>query len=104
MKRIFFLTSTALAAMLLTTYELAAQARNCGPHEVVTTRLAERYGESRQIIALTSDQSVMELFASPETGSWTITITRAGQPTCLVAAGQNYQHVAEALGAPDQGA
>lgn len=104
MKRFFFLTSTAFAAMLLTTFELSAQGGNCGPHAVVTERLAERYGESRQVIAMTSDQSVMEVFASDSTGSWTITITRAGQPTCLVAAGQNYQHVAEALGVEDEGA
>lgn len=103
MKRFFFLTSTALAAMLLTTHELAAQNTNCGPHEAVIERLAERYGESRQVIAMTADQAVMEVFASPETGSWTVTITRAGQPTCLVAAGQNYQHVAEALMNVDEG-
>lgn len=104
MKRAFFLTSTALAAMLMTTFELSAQTRNCGPHDVVIERLAERYGESRQVIAMTSDQSVMEIFASEETGSWTVTITRAGQATCLVAAGENYQHVAEALVNVDDGA
>lgn len=103
MKRAFFLTSTAFAAMLITTYELSAQTGNCGPHALVTERLADRYGESRQVIAMTSDQSVMEVFASTETGTWTVTITRAGQPTCLVAAGQNYQHVAEALGVDDEG-
>ena len=97
MKRSFFLTSTAMALTLLTTHELAAQNTNCGPHEAVTARLADRYGESRQVIAMTADQSVMEVFASAETGSWTVTITRAGQPTCLVAAGENYQHVAEIL-------
>lgn len=103
MKRTFFLTSTAFAAMLMTTYELAAQTRNCATHEAVTARLAEKYGESRQVIAMTSDQSVMEVYASADTGSWTVTITRAGQLTCLVAAGQNYQHVAEALVSLDEG-
>jgi len=101
MKRSFFLLSTALAAMALTTQQLAAQNTNCGTHEAVTGRLAERYGESRQVIAMTADQSVMEVFASAETGSWTVTITRAGQPTCLVAAGENYQHVAEVLNVVD---
>lgn len=103
MKRSFFLTSTAFAAMLLTTYDLAAQGRNCAPHETVTSRLAEKYGESRQVIALTTDQSVLEVYASDETGSWTITVTQAGALTCLVAAGENYQHVAEALVSVDEG-
>jgi hypothetical protein len=92
-----FLFSTALAATLFSAQKLAAQTANCGPHDVVTARLADRYGESRQVIAMTADQSVMEVFASAETGSWTVTITKAGQQTCLVAAGENYQHVAEVL-------
>lgn len=104
MNRSIFLMSTALAATLLTSQQLKAQNTNCGPHEAVTARLADRYGESRQVIAMTADQAVMEVFASAETGSWTVTITRAGQPTCLVAAGQNYQHVAELLNvAEDEG-
>lgn len=101
MKRSIFLMSTMLAATLLTTQQLTAQNANCGSHEMVTARLADKYGESRQVIAMTADQSVMEVFASSETGSWTVTITRAGQPTCLVAAGQNYQHVAEVLNVVD---
>jgi len=95
------MTAIVIAGMV-TAGPLMAQSQNCGPHEAVVQRLAERYGESRQIIAMTADQSVMEVFASAETGSWTVTITRAGQPTCLVAAGQNYQTVEEALPSDDE--
>lgn len=98
MNRNFFLMSAAFSAMLLTAQQLSAQQRgNCAPHGAVVARLAERYGESRQVMALAGDNSVLEVFASDETGTWTITVTPAGAATCLIAAGQNYQHLAEAL-------
>ena len=75
----------------------AQQSRNCAPHDAVVDRLAVRYGEARQVMALGSNNSMVEVFASEETGSRTITVTAAGGLTCLVAAGEHYQHVAEEL-------
>jgi hypothetical protein len=46
---------------------------------------------------------VVEVYASSETGSWTIVVTRPGGPTCLVAAGQSFQQLNEALPNLDQG-
>ncbi len=64
-------------------------------------RLAEKYGESRQSIGMGQQGMVMETFASGETGSWTITVTTANGMTCLVASGQSYEILAEALPAMD---
>ncbi|ROU01156.1 hypothetical protein [Histidinibacterium lentulum] len=74
----------------------AQQAAVCADHAVIVARLAERWGESRQSIGLAANNTVVEVFAS-DSGSWTITVTRPGGPTCLVASGEHYQHVAEAL-------
>lgn len=74
-----------------------AQSTNCGPHDRVVAGLATGYGESRQSIALGSNNTVVETFASEQTGTWTITVTTPDGPTCLVASGQSYQYVAEAL-------
>lgn len=104
MKRSHFLMSFGFGAMILAANQVNAQNRNCAAHAQVVERLAERYGESRQSIGLGSDNSMVEMFASPETGTWTITITRPGGPTCLVAAGQAYQHVNEPLPVDDNGA
>lgn len=76
---------------------------NCAPHDAVVNRLATTYGESRQSIALGSNNSVIEVFASLETGTWTITVTAPGGPTCLVAAGNAYQPVNDALPIQDSG-
>ncbi|MDD9722969.1 hypothetical protein PVW51_19865 [Sulfitobacter sp. PR48] len=98
------LTAGAVAYLAATT-DVAAQARrNCGPRDVVVARLAEGYGETRQSIGLGANNAVVEVFASDETGSWTITVTMPGGMTCLVASGQAFEQVAEALPARGQDA
>jgi hypothetical protein len=74
-----------------------AMPRNCAPHAMVVERLADGYGESRQSIGLAANNAVVEIFASTESGTWTIVVTMPGGPTCLVASGQAFEHVAESL-------
>lgn len=100
MMKMFNLAALTAAAVvyLATTTDLAAQSgRNCGPRGVVVERLAEGYGETRQSIGLGANNAMIEVFASDETGSWTITVTMPGGMTCLVASGQAFETVAEAL-------
>lgn len=71
--------------------------RNCGPRDIVVTRLADGFGESRQSIGLGANNSVVEVFASTDSGSWTITVTLPNGVTCLVASGQAFETLAEVL-------
>ncbi len=48
-------------------------------------------------MGLGANNSVIEVFASDESGSWTITVTTPNGVTCLVASGQAYETLAEAL-------
>ncbi|MEL7091067.1 MAG: hypothetical protein AAFN94_04960 [Pseudomonadota bacterium] len=75
----------------------AQQARNCAPRDIVVTRLADGYGETRQSMGLGANNSIVEVFASEESGTWTITITTPNGLTCLVASGQAFEELAEAL-------
>lgn len=68
-----------------------AQPRNCAPRAMVLDRLAQSYGESRQSAGLGGDNLLEELFASQESGSWTIIATSPNGLTCLVASGQSFQ-------------
>ncbi|MEO0370739.1 MAG: hypothetical protein AAF231_04705 [Pseudomonadota bacterium] len=74
-----------------------AAAQNCAPREVVIERLADRYGESRQSVGLGSNNAVVEVFASQETGTWTITVTSVNGLTCMVASGQSFETLTEAV-------
>lgn len=104
MKQHQILTLLAISALSLAALPAHSQNSNCAPHQMVVERLAEGWGESRQSIGLGADNSLVELFASPETGTWTITVTQPGGPTCMVASGQAFQHLAEALPNTDEGA
>lgn len=84
-------------ALVLSAATVSAQPGRCATHDLVVTRLAERFGESRQSIGLAANNAVVEVFASLETGTWTITVTEPGGPTCLVASGEAYQPLEEPL-------
>ncbi len=91
MKRTFLALSLGVGAMIMATGHAIAQQNNCAPRESVVDRLASKYGESRQSIGLGSNNAVVEVFASTETGTWTITVTMPNGLTCLVAAGQAFK-------------
>ncbi|WP_139022513.1 hypothetical protein [Mameliella alba] len=78
-------------------YVGAQDLRHCAPRDQVIDRLATKYGETRQSMGLGANNAVMEVFASIESGSWTITVTMANGITCLVASGQSFEELAEAL-------
>lgn len=82
---------------LAATSSFAQGSRNCAPRDVVVERLADKYGESRQSVGLGANNSLVEVFAAGETGTWTITVTMANGLTCLVASGQSFETVVEAL-------
>lgn len=46
---------------------------------------------------------MVELFASDETGTWTLIVTSATGVTCMVAAGESWQSVTESLSPPQEG-
>lgn len=97
-KIIHMTTLTAAGALMLATMtEAAPNPRNCAPRQAVVTRLADGYGETRQSMGLGGNNAVVEIFASDETGSWTITVTNTEGITCLVASGQGFEELAEAL-------
>ena len=95
---------TIVLAAALTLTAGGALANVCADHAVVMERLADGYGESRQSIGLGANNAVVEVYASLETGTWTITVTTPGGPTCLVASGSNFEHLAEGLVNTDSGA
>jgi hypothetical protein len=96
MKRRHFGTAAAASAMLIAATSLGAEGnRNCAPRDKVVERLATGYGETVQSMGLGANNSVVEVFASQQTGTWTITVTLPNGMTCLVASGQAFEELAE---------
>lgn len=73
---------------------------SCGPRAMVLAALADQFGESRRGYGLAGEAAVMEVFASDETGTWTITITTPDGVTCLAASGVGFETLAESLPPP----
>ncbi len=95
MRKLLFKMTIGLGIMVLAAQQVSAQ--NCAPRADVVQRLAEIYGETRRSIGIARQGAVMELFASDQSGSWTITITMPEGVTCLIATGQSFEALAEAL-------
>nr|WP_306153704.1 hypothetical protein [Roseovarius sp. MMSF_3281] len=76
---------------------VVAQTRNCAPREAIVDRLTDHFGETRQAMGLGANNAMVEVFASPTSGTWTIIATSAHGITCLVASGQAFETLAEAL-------
>ncbi|MEM1267352.1 MAG: hypothetical protein AAGI50_15170 [Pseudomonadota bacterium] len=60
----------------------------CAPHEVVVTRLANAYGEVPRYRGMTDANYTIEIFASASFETWTMTMRRAGDQTCIIASGR----------------
>ncbi len=69
----------------------AQQGANCTDRERIVLRLSEAYGERRQSIGLGANNAVVEVFASDETGTWTILMTLPNGMSCLVATGSAFE-------------
>ena len=83
----FTLTLIALPASAQTPGPQTA----CGKRGEIVERLSTRFGETRRGIGLNNGNRVIEVFASDDTGSWTITVTLPSGRTCLVASGQEWE-------------
>lgn len=92
-----FAVMFSLLLVLVWASSLDAQSRNCAPRDAVLERLADGYGESRQSIGMGANGAVVEVFANLESGSWTITVTNPHGIACLVASGQSFENLSEAL-------
>ena len=100
MKRELIASVFALGALFLATTHAQAQSqpnRNCAPRDIVVERLAAKFGETRQSMGLGTNNQVIEVFASTETGSWTIVVSNPAGLSCVVAAGQAFENLAESL-------
>jgi hypothetical protein len=104
MKRDFWkMTLLAIGALMASSTLTQAQ-HNCAARDLVIERLASAYGETRQSIGLAQNNTMVEVFASTTTGSWTITVTNASGLTCLVASGQAFERLEESLPTPAEDA
>lgn len=96
MQRSLFTLSFGFAALLYLTlastgWGQTSARKVCAPREVVLKKLRAGFGERRQSIGLSRDGTIVEVFASPATGTWTITATFVSGTTCIVTSGRYFE-------------
>ncbi len=95
MNRTLFALSLGFGAIIFATQNAHA-ATQCGPRAVVVAQLADRYGESRRGMGLAGNAAVVEVFVS-DAATWTVTVTLPDGRTCLLASGEGWEALDEAL-------
>ena len=86
--------SFGFAALIFATQNAFAAA-NCAERSVVMTELAGKYHETRRAMGMVANAAVMEMFASSDTGTWTMTVTTPDGTTCLIASGDRFEMLAD---------
>jgi len=74
-----------------------AHAQSCAPRDRIVERLADTFGEGLAAGGLQSAQQVIEVWAAPETGTWTVLVSRADGIACVLATGTNWHQQDPAL-------
>lgn len=93
------------AGLALATPAAEAQGRTaCAERAKVIERLAEAYGETLQSMGLHQNNGIVEVYASEDTGTWTILVTQPDGTACLLAAGQMWEGHAAPLTPPGKDA
>jgi len=64
----------------------------CGERSEFVFKLQNGYAEKPVSLGLSSNGSMIEVFAS-DNGTFSVLVTRPGGTSCIVAAGENWQNV-----------
>jgi len=83
----------ALAWLVLGTPVKAQQA--CLSADILAERLASEYGEQKTGSGLMTETQALEIWASPETGTWTIFLVTPAGIACIISTGRYWQDWAE---------
>ena len=89
------LTFTAFAMFVWFCVQVApvqaqSQTDRCAPRADIVAKLNDRFGETRQSFGIVQHNKIVEIFASMNSGSWSILFTDANGYSCLIAAGTQY--------------
>ncbi|PIB25682.1 hypothetical protein BFP76_00680 [Amylibacter kogurei] len=102
MQKFLFALSLGFGVIIMMAQHGNAEPTNCAARGKVVQSLNDQYGETRRSIGLGQNNGVVELFASDNTGTWTILVTLPNGMSCLMAAGDAFEFTSDALqrGAP----
>jgi len=86
-----------IGALSALCFPVAAWAQaHCGSTTATYDTLANTHGETRVASGLQPDGLLIELWANPQTGSWTLFYTMPGGVSCALSSGEAFEQHAPA--------
>jgi len=82
--------ATVLAAV--TPWSAAAQQISCGDRDLVIEQLGAKFGERRVGMGMANPTTIFELFASKDTGTWTILQSDPSGRSCVMVTGEFWEN------------
>jgi hypothetical protein len=94
------------AAALVVLVPLGATAQEeesteCAERRTIVEMLNSQYDETARAIGVISEEVVLEVFVSKESGTWTVLVTDPQGLSCVLAAGQAWQETPQATDQPE---
>jgi len=93
--RTHFLAGLAALLFLPVLAEAQTARSICAEREQIVGTLTGYFGETARSWGIGPAGRIIEVFASDETGTWTITVTAPDGTTCLVASGNGWQEMVQ---------
>ncbi len=96
--------SAGLVVLTVVSTPLDAQTRRqaCAMRDDVVSHLDAKFGEHRSSLMLDAQGNLLEMFSNHETGSWTLTVTLPGGPTCVMNSGEHFFQEAQTASVEEQ--
>lgn len=90
---IFLLAILVFVAFTLSECAKAQAASGCGNFDLFAQSLAKNYNEAPTGIGIAADATVIYVFFTSPSGTWTVIAKAPDGHACILAAGRNWQNI-----------
>ncbi len=65
----------------------------CAPRAEMRQKLTQQFGAHQAGVGTRGPEAIMEVWSSARTGDWTLVMTYTDGKSCIVAMGENWEHI-----------
>ena len=87
-------TVAALVCAVFAPVVASAAGQACAPRDDVLNHLKSKYNEERRSIGLTSNNMVLEVYASIDGDTWSVVMSYPDGTSCVMAVGSAFEQIA----------
>lgn len=88
------ISAVALVCTALAPVVTHAADQACAPRDDILNHLKSKYNEERRSIGLTSNNTVLEVYASIDGDTWSVVMSYPDGTSCVMAVGSAFEQIA----------